>query len=40
MLLASRSEPTDEQHIQWTVEEGCAEPEKLEGSMLVVHLAV
>jgi len=39
MLLASRSEPTDEQHIQWTVEEGFAEPEKLEGLDAVVHLA-
>ena len=39
MLLASRSEPADEQHIQWTVEEGFAEPEKLEGLDAVVHLA-
>ena len=39
MLLASRSEPADEQHIQWTVEDGFAEPEKLEGLDAVVHLA-
>ena len=39
MLLASRSEPADEQHIQWTVEEGFAEPEKLEGLDAFVHLA-
>jgi len=39
MLLASRSERADEQHIQWTVEEGFAEPEKLEGLDAVVHLA-
>jgi len=39
MLLASRSEPADEQHIQWTVEEGFTEPEKLEGLDAVVHLA-
>jgi len=39
MLLASRSEPADEQHIQWTVEGGFAEPEKLEGLDAVVHLA-
>jgi uncharacterized protein (TIGR01777 family) len=36
---ASRSEPADEQHIQWTVEDGFAEPEKLEGLDAVVHLA-
>jgi uncharacterized protein (TIGR01777 family) len=39
MLLASRNEPADVQHIQWTVEEGFAEPEKLEGLDAVVHLA-
>jgi uncharacterized protein (TIGR01777 family) len=39
MLLASRKEPTDEQHIQWTIEEGFSEPEKLEGIDAVVHLA-
>ncbi|MGB4989096.1 MAG: TIGR01777 family oxidoreductase [Pyrinomonadaceae bacterium] len=39
MLLASRSEPKDEKHIQWTVEEGFTDPEKLEGLDAVVHLA-
>lgn len=39
MLLASRSEPKDDNHIQWTIEEGFAEPEKLEGIDVVVHLA-
>ncbi len=39
MLLASRKEPTDAQHIQWNVENGFAEPEKLEGIDAVVHLA-
>src|SRR5204863_2304287 len=39
MLLASRKAPTDEQHIQWSIEEGFPEPEKLEGIDAVVHLA-
>ncbi len=39
MLLASRSEPKDDKHIQWTIEEGFAEPERLEGVDIVVHLA-
>ena len=39
MLLASRKEPTDEQHIQWSIETGFADPEKLEGIDAVVHLA-
>ena len=39
MLLASRKEPTDEQHIQWSIEDGFADPEKLEGVDVVVHLA-
>jgi len=39
MLLASRSEPKDDKHIQWTIEEGLSEPEKLEGIDVVVHLA-
>lgn len=39
MLLASRSDPKDEQHIQWTVEEGFADADKLEGIDAVVHLA-
>ncbi len=39
MLLASRKEPTDEKHVQWGIEEGFSEPEKLEGIDAVVHLA-
>lgn len=39
MLLASRSEPRDDKHIQWSIEEGFAEPERLEGIDAVVHLA-
>lgn len=39
MLLASRKEPTDDNHIQWSIEEGFADPEKLEGIDVVVHLA-
>lgn len=39
MLLASRSEPKDDKHIQWSIDEGFAEPEKLEGIDVVVHLA-
>ncbi len=39
MLLASRKEATDERHVQWSIEDGFAEPEKLEGIDVVVHLA-
>jgi len=39
MLLTTRNEPADEQHVQWTAEDGFAEPEKLEGIDAVVHLA-
>lgn len=39
MLLASRKEAGDEQHIQWDIETGFAKPEKLEGVDVVVHLA-
>mgnify|MGYP001384173604 CR=1 FL=1 len=39
MLLASRKEPTDDRHIQWDIETGFAESEKLEGIDAVVHLA-
>src|SRR5438445_8489064 len=39
MLLASRKEPLDEQHIQWDVETGFADLERLEGIDVVVHLA-
>lgn len=39
MLLASRSEPKDASHIQWSVEDGFNDPAKLEGIDAVVHLA-
>ena len=39
LLLASRREPEDEKHIKWGVDEGFAEPERLEGLDAVVHLA-
>ncbi len=39
MLLASRSEPKDEKHIQWSIEEGFTDPSKLEGVDVVIHLA-
>lgn len=39
MLLASRKESTDDQHIQWDIESGFTDPEKLEGIDAVVHLA-
>ncbi len=39
MLLASRKEPEDDRHIQWSIEGGFTDPEKLEGVDVVVHLA-
>lgn len=39
LLLASREEPKDTEHIQWSVEDGFADPSKLEGIDAVVHLA-
>jgi len=39
MLLASRKEPEGDGQVQWSTEEGFAEPEKLEGLDAVVHLA-
>ncbi|MBK8465013.1 MAG: TIGR01777 family protein [Chloracidobacterium sp.] len=39
MLLATRKESSDEQHVQWSVEDGFTDPEKLEGVDVVVHLA-
>ena len=39
LLLASRKEPQDDNHIQWSVEEGFSDTEKLEGVDIVVHLA-
>lgn len=41
LLLASRSEPKDERHIKWTVEEGFRDEDlgRLEGLGAVIHLA-
>lgn len=39
LLLATRDEPKDEEHIQWDAEKGFTDPEKLEGVDAVVHLA-
>lgn len=39
LLLASRKPATDPLHVQWTIEDGFAEPDKLEGIDVVVHLA-
>ncbi|MFN0139544.1 MAG: TIGR01777 family oxidoreductase [Pyrinomonadaceae bacterium] len=39
VLVASRGEPKGENYVQWSVEDGFAEPEKLEGVDAVVHLA-
>ena len=39
LLLASRKEPKDEHHIQWSIEDGFTDPDKLEGVDVVVHLA-
>ena len=39
MLLASRSEPKDDKHVQWSIDEGFTDPDKLEGIDVVVHLA-
>jgi len=39
LLLASRSEPKSDRETKWTVEDGFAEPERLEGLDAVIHLA-
>ena len=39
MLLASRGEPQAQNYIQWDVQNGFAEPERLEGLDAAVHLA-
>ena len=39
MLLASRKEAEDGNHIQWSIDDGFSEPERLEGLDAVVHLA-
>ena len=38
-LLASRKEAEDGNHIQWSIDDGFSEPERLEGLDAVVHLA-
>lgn len=39
LLLASRKSATDATHIQWSIEEGFTDADKLEGIDAVVHLA-
>src|SRR5437879_39287 len=39
LLLASGEEPKDDDHIQWDIETGFSDPERLEGIDAVVHLA-
>lgn len=39
LLLASRKESTDPLHVQWSIEEGFAKQEAIEGVDIVVHLA-
>ena len=39
LLLASRKEPKDSSYIQWDIETGFTEPERLEGIDAVIHLA-
>ena len=39
LILASRSEPKDSNYVKWTIEEGFADPSRLEGIDVVVHLA-
>src|SRR3954451_17421890 len=39
MLLATRHEPKSEDEIQWSAEDGFADPERLEGIDAVIHLA-
>ncbi|MCC6451583.1 MAG: TIGR01777 family protein [Acidobacteria bacterium] len=39
LLLAGRKEPQDERQTKWTIEDGFAEPERLEGLDAVIHLA-
>ena len=39
MLLTSRKEPKDAEHVQWDAETGFTDPSKLEGVDVVVHLA-
>jgi uncharacterized protein (TIGR01777 family) len=39
LLLASRGEPRDISWVQWSVDEGFADPKRLEGIDAVIHLA-
>jgi len=39
LLLASRKPPKDDSYIQWDIEKGFTEPDRLEGVDAVIHLA-
>jgi len=39
LLLASRKPPKDDSYVQWDIEKGFTEPERLEGVDAVIHLA-
>ena len=39
IIKASRKDPIDDAHVKWSVEDGFADPDKLEGIDVVVHLA-
>jgi len=39
LLLASRKPPKDDSYIQWEIEKGFTEPQRLEGIDAVIHLA-
>ena len=39
LLLASRNSPKDDSYVQWDVESGFADPQKIEGVDAVIHLA-
>jgi uncharacterized protein (TIGR01777 family) len=39
LLLASRKPPKDDSYIQWDIEKGFTEPQRLEGIDAVIHLA-
>ena len=39
LSLASRKPPKDDSYVQWDIQKGFAEPEKLEGIDAVIHLA-
>lgn len=39
VIIASRGEPKGDNYVQWNIEDGFAEPERLDGLDAVVHLA-